>query len=95
MAESKAGINSIKMLNSLVPKDPLSTENTDHHHDIDIVDKEITKNIILAIILMISLTLHGFFEGAALGLEKSKIGSWNLFIGITHYFINHSSYMHA
>jgi len=44
---------------------------------------ESKKNLLMAIILMVTLSLHGFFEGAALGFsDGSGIAAWNLFIGI-------------
>ena len=41
------------------------------------------KNYIMSLILLITLTLHGFLEGIALGYTKTTSGIWDIFIGKT------------
>lgn len=84
LAETKTGINAISKLKGLIPTDTINTEETEGSRiaeQVDIEEEKTVKNVLLALVLMISLSLHGFFEGAALGFGKSEISRWNLFIG--------------
>lgn len=53
--------------------------------DIENIDsqkkKEKLKNFFISIILLLTLSIHGFFEGVALGLTKSSKSMFNIFTG--------------
>lgn len=41
-----------------------------------------TKVLIMSLILLFTMSFHGFFEGMALGVTQSSSGNWNIFLAI-------------
>lgn len=44
--------------------------------------KDKFKNLVVSLILLVTMSIHGFFEGMALGVTQNKTATWNIFMAI-------------